>query len=85
MSIMDHTGHIWVTAFNDLAEQLLGTTANNLVQMKVRGGAIFRRGAIIDTVTCNRRTMRRLSLECLPKLKQRPCSSSAVRDKIRSR
>jgi hypothetical protein len=31
---MDHTGHIWVTAFNEVGEQLLGVTANQLIEMK---------------------------------------------------
>ena len=35
LSIMDHTGHIWITAFNDVAEQLLGVPANDLVHLKV--------------------------------------------------
>jgi len=34
LSIMDHTGHIWITAFNDVAEQLLGVPANDLVHLK---------------------------------------------------
>lgn len=32
---MDHSGHIWVTAFNDVGEQLLGKTANELIELKV--------------------------------------------------
>ena len=35
LSIMDHSGHIWVTGFNDVGEQLLGVTANELIALKV--------------------------------------------------
>ena len=35
LSIMDHSGHIWVTAFNEVGEQLLGKTANELIELKV--------------------------------------------------
>jgi replication factor A1 len=31
---MDHTGHIWITAFNEAAESIVGKTANELVEMK---------------------------------------------------
>ncbi len=32
---MDHTGYIWVTAFNEIGESLLGITANKMMEMKV--------------------------------------------------
>ena len=38
LSIMDHSGHIWVTGFNDVGEQLLGVTANELIALKVSPG-----------------------------------------------
>lgn len=34
ISIMDQTGQIWLTLFNDQAEQLLGVTANELTELK---------------------------------------------------
>jgi hypothetical protein len=40
LSIMDHSGHIWVTGFNDVGEQLLGVTANELIALKVSPSSI---------------------------------------------
>lgn len=34
MNVMDHTGHFWITAFNEVAEQLLGVSANDLQAYK---------------------------------------------------
>lgn len=32
---MDHAGSIWITAFNEVAEQLMGISANDLHKLKV--------------------------------------------------
>lgn len=34
MNVMDHTGSFWITAFNEVAEQLLGISANDLMRLK---------------------------------------------------
>jgi replication factor A1 len=34
LSVMDHTGHIWITAFNEAAESLLGKTADEMMELK---------------------------------------------------
>jgi replication factor A1 len=34
MNLMDHTGQFWITAFNEVAEQLMGISANDLQRMK---------------------------------------------------
>ncbi|KAJ9093583.1 hypothetical protein QFC19_008312 [Naganishia cerealis] len=34
LSVMDHTGHIWVTAFNEAAESVVGKTANEVVELR---------------------------------------------------
>jgi replication factor A1 len=31
---MDHTGYIWITAFNEAAESLLGKTADEMMELK---------------------------------------------------
>lgn len=31
---MDHSGHIWITAFNEAAESIVGKTANELMELK---------------------------------------------------
>lgn len=31
---MDHTGHIWVTAFNEVGEAILGKDANFMTELK---------------------------------------------------
>ncbi|KAJ9122401.1 hypothetical protein QFC22_001824 [Naganishia vaughanmartiniae] len=45
LSVMDHSGHIWITAFNEAAESIVGKTANELVEMKevdeAQSAAIF--------------------------------------------
>lgn len=35
ISVMDHSGHIWVTAFNEVGEELLGIKADDLQKIKV--------------------------------------------------
>ena len=37
MNVMDHTGQFWITAFNEVAEQLMGVSANDLQQRKDTG------------------------------------------------
>lgn len=32
---MDHAGAVWMTAFNEVAEQLMGVPANEIQQLKV--------------------------------------------------
>lgn len=34
MNVMDHTGQFWITAFNEVAEQLMGISANELQKLK---------------------------------------------------
>ncbi|KLT46222.1 replication factor-a protein [Cutaneotrichosporon oleaginosum] len=41
MNIMDHTSAFWVTAFNEVAEQLLGISANDLMRFKEEGDPQF--------------------------------------------
>jgi Replication factor-A C terminal domain len=33
-NVADHTGQLWIQAFNDVGEQLLGVTANRLAQVR---------------------------------------------------
>lgn len=51
---MDHTGHIWITAFNEAAESLLGKTADEVIELKetdeAQAGNIFQ-GALGKTFT----------------------------------
>ncbi len=35
MNVMDHVGSFWITAFNEVAEQIMTITANDLQAMKV--------------------------------------------------
>ena len=35
MNVMDHVGSTWVTAFNEVAEQIMGISANELYAKKV--------------------------------------------------
>lgn len=35
INLMDHAGSVWMTAFNEVAEQLMGVTANELHKVKV--------------------------------------------------
>ncbi|GMK57399.1 hypothetical protein CspeluHIS016_0402330 [Cutaneotrichosporon spelunceum] len=41
MNVMDHTSSFWVTAFNEVAEQLLGISANDLMRFKEEGDPQF--------------------------------------------
>lgn len=41
ISIMDQTGQIWLTLFNDQAEQLLGVSANELTELKESNNQAF--------------------------------------------
>lgn len=41
MNVMDHTGSFWITAFNEVAEQLLGISANDLMRLKDEGDPSF--------------------------------------------
>lgn len=36
MNVMDYAGSFWITAFNEVAEQLMGISANDLMAHKVR-------------------------------------------------
>ena len=36
MNVMDFAGQFWITAFNETAEQMMGISANDLQDMKVR-------------------------------------------------
>ena len=35
MNVMDYAGSFWITAFNEVAEQLMGVTANQIMEWKV--------------------------------------------------
>jgi replication factor A1 len=35
INMMDYAGAIWITAFNEVAEQLMGVPANDIQQLKV--------------------------------------------------
>ncbi len=35
MNVMDWAGQFWITAFNEVAEQLMGISANDLMKLKV--------------------------------------------------
>jgi len=37
MNVMDYTGSFWITAFNEVAEQLMGISANDLMALKEQG------------------------------------------------
>lgn len=37
MNVMDHSGQFWITAFNEVAEQLMGISANDLQAAKESG------------------------------------------------
>lgn len=41
ISIMDQTGQIWLTLFNDQAEQLVGVSANELTELKENNNQAF--------------------------------------------
>jgi replication factor A1 len=41
MNVMDYTSSFWVTAFNEVAEQLLGISANDLMRFKEEGDPQF--------------------------------------------
>ncbi|WOO77315.1 Replication factor A protein 1 [Vanrija pseudolonga] len=43
MNVMDYTGSFWITAFNEVAEQLLGVSANELMRLKDEGDPSFER------------------------------------------
>lgn len=43
MNVMDYTGAFWITAFNEVAEQLLGVSANELMRLKEEGDPSFER------------------------------------------
>jgi len=38
---MDHTGGFWITAFNEVAEQIMGISANDLYELKDTNEAAF--------------------------------------------
>lgn len=38
---MDYTGAFWITAFNEVAEQLMGVSANQLMELKDTDEASF--------------------------------------------
>lgn len=35
MNVMDYAGSFWITAFNEVAEQIIGVSANELMKFKV--------------------------------------------------
>jgi replication factor A1 len=39
MNVMDYAGSFWITAFNEVAEQLMGVSANDLMAQKVRSAS----------------------------------------------
>jgi replication factor A1 len=41
MNVMDYTGGFWVTAFNEVAEQIMGISANDLMSLKDANEAQF--------------------------------------------
>lgn len=43
MHVMDHTGSFWSTAFNEVAEQVMGISANELMRLKDEDEAAFKR------------------------------------------
>jgi replication factor A1 len=38
---MDYSGSFWITAFNEVAEQLMGISANELIALKVSGARVM--------------------------------------------
>ncbi|TXT13513.1 hypothetical protein VHUM_00880 [Vanrija humicola] len=43
MNVMDYTGSFWITAFNEVAELILGVSANELMRLKEEGDPSFER------------------------------------------
>lgn len=41
MNVMDYSGGFWVTAFNEVAEQIMGVSANELMELKDSNEAQF--------------------------------------------
>jgi hypothetical protein len=35
LNVLDHTSSFWITAFNEVAEQIMGVSANELMRLKV--------------------------------------------------
>jgi replication factor A1 len=40
INLMDHAGQMWITAFNEVAEQMMGISANDLHAMKDEGNEV---------------------------------------------
>lgn len=48
---MDYSGGLWVTAFNEVAEQIMGMSANDLVELRDTNEAAFERAFIKGAAT----------------------------------
>lgn len=51
LSIADHTGQMWLTGFNEIGESLIGMTANQLMEIKVRFLPAFESVCLARNVT----------------------------------
>ena len=40
INLMDHAGQMWITAFNEVAEQMMGISANELHALKDEGNEV---------------------------------------------
>jgi replication factor A1 len=40
INLMDHAGQMWITAFNEVAEQMMGISANDLHALKDEGNEV---------------------------------------------
>ena len=58
MNVMDFAGSFWITAFNEVAEQIMGISANDLMHTKVRTAP---RRISNRTLTKSRRTRTRIA------------------------
>lgn len=78
VSIMDHTGHIWVTAFNEVGEAILGKDANEMTALKV-GRTHEGRGKEGANTSTRRKTTRSSPRSSLPQPSLRRSNSNARR------
>jgi hypothetical protein len=47
MNVLDHTNSFWITAFNEVAEQIMGVSANDLMKLKVGNGFLLATASFI--------------------------------------
>jgi replication factor A1 len=73
LNVLDHTSSFWITAFNEVAEQIMGVSANELMRLKV-GSTIRPRAhdAVLSLTRYRRRVMTQSSQSTSKALRPRP-------------